>query len=469
MAGNKRADPATGWPVFSYDERGLMTPRIQASRALSLLAAVSTLAVGAGAQAFGVPGKTDERANWRRVAIEAAGLELRVPSDFKALPRRPLVPVAMRGKLGGSTVDLSVTWLTQNFATVSRAMLTLAAEAEILHVRGARLGNEVSAIVESRTRQPNRRHVSLIVCPRREALRVDIDFPGGAPHTVVQACRELLADVRLFERSGLTVVATDEDTEKKIGIARGFTQADQKNVRIRDSTHYRLFTTAPADEALLETLESELLPRVVAICGVKPSTKTLLPIFLHHRRSGYLLATMRLGLSAQQVEAMDGHAWDQYYATWYSGPRAPVHIHEGTHQYVTATLGLDGGGPWLQEGFARWIETQFSKETPARHARNLLRTRKNFPSLEELVAARSFLFGKNRRDGLDVFSLYDISASFVRYLAQEHRTKFRQVFLACGVLPSGHPRLVRAALEETLGTSMKKLESEWHRWLREDV
>ena len=449
--------------------RTCSTNRSRACAWIGVLLVVHALPPLATSQNFGSTQAVRLPSEWKKLRLEAAGLELAVPDSFQRLPGRRFTPIRMQGRLDGSPVLLSVTWLKKNFATVSRTILPLASDARIRSVRAFRLGDHVAAILERMTSEPKRQRLTLVVCPRNEALRVEVSVPPQAPYATMQSARSLLELVRLTKRKGLTVVTADEESRKKADIARGFTEDDLKDIQVRESAHYRLFTTATADATLLEILESELLPRVTAICGVKPSTKRLLPIFVHRRRSGYVLATMRLGLSAQQVEAMEGHSWDRYYATYYSGPRAPVHMHEGVHQYVTATLGLDGGGPWLQEGFARWIETQYSKERPARNARNLARARKTFPSLEELVRTRSFLLGGGRRYGLDALELYDISASFVRYLAQEHRAKFRRVFLRCGVLPSGQFHLVKEALEDTLGISFQKLEADWRRWLREDV
>lgn len=463
---------------MAYDRVVPLLRRSQHVLPTLIAACAACVGAPAPAQADATSRLDDRQAppeTWKRIELDAAGLRLYVPNGFTKLASRPFMPIRMRGKLGGGDVELRVTWLTKSFATTSRALLALSVDARLDRVRAERKQGRVTAIFESTDREPRRYHVGLVTCPRNEALGVDLVFKQDAPATTRAACRSFLRFVRLVPRRGLTVVAEDEETRQRAAIARGFPEADRDRVAIRESAHYRLFTTAPVDEQLLELLEQELLPRVVAICGVKCRRNALLPIFLHKRRSAYILATMRLGLSAQQVEAMEGHAWDQYYSTWYSGPRHPVHIHEGTHQYVTATLGLDGGGPWLQEGFARWVETQYSRETPARNARNLLRTRKDFPTLRALLASRSFLLRGNLQSGdgqkrnLSTIELYDISASFVQYLAQEHRSRFRQVFLQCGVLPSGQDKLVVDALERCLGMSFRKLEADWKRWLREDL
>ena len=52
-----------------------------------------------------------------------------------------------------------------------------------------------------------------------------------------------------------------------------------------------------------------------------------------------------------------GHAWRDYYATYYDSPVDPVHIHEMTHQLFANRLHLNGGGSWFQEGVAEDICT----------------------------------------------------------------------------------------------------------------
>ena len=41
-----------------------------------------------------------------------------------------------------------------------------------------------------------------------------------------------------------------------------------------------------------------------------------------------------------------GHAYKDYYATWYESPNDPVHIHEATHQILSNRPELPGGGSW---------------------------------------------------------------------------------------------------------------------------
>ncbi len=484
MAGNERAAPQEAARLLycpalrgrrhTVDTLGAQQANRRLNQGSAARCMLGVLCIALATQRLGSQSPFDDErpgapASWQKVSLPEAGLEIFWPQDFERLPARALHPIHARGKLGGGSIELEVAWLTSNFATVSRVLLGLATDSKLVEVEAMRLDKHVAAIFTRDLSTSKHRRIGLVVCPRNEAVIIECNLPPGAPSTTPAAVRHLLRYARLVPRKGLTVVQEDDDARLRRRIEVGFVENDRKAVTVRQSANYRLFTTAPATDTVLDLLETELLPRVIAICGIAPDPSAPLSLFVHKSRAKYILASMQLGLSAQQGEAMAGHAWDDNYATWYADARSPVHIHEGTHQYMTATLGLDGGGPWLQEGFARWIETQFSRETPARNARNLLRSREDFPSLAALIQERSFLFGGSKTLGFEAAELYDISASFVRYLAQEHRQQFRRLLLRLGVLPSGEVALVQRAIEDTLALAFSKVEEDWRRWLREDL
>ena len=90
----------------------------------------------------------------------------------------------------------------------------------------------------------------------------------------------------------------------------------------------------------------------------------LMPIFLFRTKDQYVDFYVHMtGIDEKQAARSAGHAYRDYYATTYSSPKDPTHIHEATHQIFSARLGLHGGGSWFQEGVAVYMEGEVDNVT----------------------------------------------------------------------------------------------------------
>ena len=437
--------------------------------------AVGALAMGAPTQVRVDQGQdfVSQRAapeGWAVIEAAAAGVEFAVPPGFERLARRAHTPVRLRGMLGGRRATIRLSRFRNDFGTISRVLRALRASSKIESVRSFFINGEIAALV--RRRVPKRRRVvySVITCPLRRAIHLEAELPLAAEAASIGEAHRVLGTFRLVPLKQLTIAKTTPELQRRADIELGFAGPQRAAVESLDSEHFRLFTTAASGRKLLELLEKELVPRLTRWFG-KPAHKVdRLRVYLHRSRSGYELAAVKNGMSEQRAASLEGHSWDGYYSTYYSGPRASVHIHEGVHQYMTAALGLDGGGTWLQEGLAQWIEADFGKRSPARAARNTLRKKKgDFPALKRILVARTFLFRPKERFGLSCNELYDVSASLVRYLAQEHHNEFRALISELGVLPPSDLGLLEAAFRRRIGLDLGSLEKAWRRWLLEEI
>jgi hypothetical protein len=94
--------------------------------------------------------------------------------------------------------------------------------------------------------------------------------------------------------------------------------------------------------------------------------RRLLPVFLFRTSAEYFefYATIA-GIDLERAERSKGHAWRDYYATWYEAPGDPVHVHEATHQIFATRLGLGGGGSWFQEGVAEYLSSKPGERSAA--------------------------------------------------------------------------------------------------------
>jgi hypothetical protein len=74
----------------------------------------------------------------------------------------------------------------------------------------------------------------------------------------------------------------------------------------------------------------------------------LMPVFLFKDFDGYVAFGKKQGM--EDVADTKGHAWKDYYATYYDSPNDPVHIHEATHH----GFDLDG----MQSAWMRYWQSK---------------------------------------------------------------------------------------------------------------
>ncbi len=418
-------------------------------------------AAPAPAQGLGTRART-----WRLLRIPSAGLAFELPADFKERPA-PAEPGRPAGRydglLGGAEVSLRWRYDSERFETVSRTLLELDLDGRLLSVSARLLGGEPAALYRREDASGRGERRGLTVCPHRRAFVLELRLPEAPGKALEAEAARLLGSLRRLPPGEYTLAAPTPRRLNRTERALGFPGIPEEKVRFLASPHYRLWTTAgaPGARRLLRFLEEEVLPWIEPRLGSIEGRGPLegMTIFLHRTRGGYLAAALRSGLPREQAEAMDGHAWHRFYRTWYAAPRDPIHAHEATHQLMAAVYGLDGGGPWLQEGLAQWVEAAFDRTDLRRAARNILKRTKG-SALDRLFDAETFL----HRGGGETPELYRLAGSLLAFLAEGGAKRLRAFVLHCGVLPFARRDLLAAAIQAALDQRPAELEAAWRAW-----
>ncbi|PIE22772.1 MAG: hypothetical protein CSA62_10690 [Planctomycetota bacterium] len=415
------------------------------------------------------PGLHQETANKRRISVPSAHCSIVVPPGFE----RELVqdqelhanrPRQYVGQIGGYRARLIVQLGEDRFSTISRCLAARIEDGTIEEVIAFRHAGKVICRVRRGDRERGEEIQEILCCPFDRPLSVAIVFEHSPSQTARNEANLVLASFALLPASQITRAELPKGEHKKREINIGFTEQDAPHVRVLESEHYRLYSTASGSQALLELLEAKVLPKLHPLLGSAPPSRNKLPIFLHRTRRGYMLAALRNGIPREQAMTMEAHAWDRYMSASYASPRDPVLVHEATHQFLTAELGLDGGGPWLQEGIARWIESGYTREQPERTARHLV-SRKQLPRLKDLIESSNLFRLKVAGKKLAPQISYNVAASLIAFIAERYPMKLKDFVLQCGVLPAGDLRLTEAASYRCLETDLSKLEAKWQQWL----
>ena len=120
---------------------------------------------------------------------------------------------------------------------------------------------------------------------------------------------------------------------------------DAKNLKKPLRTkHFLILTNSPAAGKLFGRKMEESYKKVQKMFPFDDvEGQRLMPVFIFKTREQYIQYYMHIANTSRSEAARSkGHAWRDYYATYYEAPNDPVHIHEATHQIFKNRLRLNG-------------------------------------------------------------------------------------------------------------------------------
>jgi hypothetical protein len=239
------------------------------------------------------------------------------------------------------------------------------------------------------------------------------------------------------------------DTHKKL----------EKAIR---TAHYVILTNSSGGKAFAKAMEE----CYVEIRKVYPfnesSEQRLMPVFLFQTPDQYYEYYAKIAdTSLEAARRSKGHAWRDYYATWYEAPNDPVHIHESTHQIFANRLHLNGGGSWFQEGVAEYMET-------SKNDRNAIATQvkkgRHMP-LAEFVAVESLLHSskEDAAQGDAAGDLYKQAALLVEFLRENKKLKdkFPDYLRIVGRIRRNDAGAIERAMKGIYGMDLAALEAQF--------
>ncbi|HKX45606.1 MAG TPA: hypothetical protein VJP77_02815, partial [Planctomycetota bacterium] len=428
----------------------------------------------------------------RTVALDALGLTLTLPElEGLAVPPRAVgnqVVGAWTGKLGTSAVRITVWALeTEDFGFVEpehvvdlvRDNLT---EGELGKGRDIRFGEfELLAGAYGLVA-----HAATVVAEEYQGtgLKGELWFLAGiAPeHGYAlqvdcvpppdEAGRGVL---RAFFEGGVAYAGAVRDplwTEEEVD-ARWKKDAPDELAeeldKILRTEHYIILTNSGGGKSFSKKMEEcyDAIREVYPFQEVEG--RRLMPVFLFRRPEEYFAFTVkRTGWPLSEAQKTKGHAYGDYYATWYESPNDTTHIHEATHQIFANRLMLNGGGSWFQEGVAEYME---DAESEMRNfARGSAKRDEHIP-FREFFAVSSLalaLEGTSKRDGSMANAAYLQAGSIVQFVRDDKRTKakFHDYVHAIGKLNRGDVAAIERELQRLFGWKIAEFEAAWKEyWL----
>jgi len=235
------------------------------------------------------------------------------------------------------------------------------------------------------------------------------------------------------------------------------------DMEIFRTEHYIIFTNSSSGKKFAKKMEEfyDEIQKTYPFPEVKG--RKLMPVFLFRMRQEYIDYYAKIAEVPKSTAANSkGHAWRDYYATYYDSPVDPVHIHEATHQIFSNRLKLGGGGSWYQEGLAEYMSTK--KNERKGYARTAAR-KGGFTPFREFVTIPSLLnsAGKSKTGENMAGNNYLQAASMIDFLRNSKFGKphFDEFLQKVGKLPRGNLKATEEAFQQIYGVDLAGLEAEW--------
>lgn len=224
------------------------------------------------------------------------------------------------------------------------------------------------------------------------------------------------------------------------------------------TAHYIVFTSSSGGKLFAKKME-ECYEKIQAIFPFDevPGRK-LMPVFLFRTPDEYFAFYAKLtGKSLEDARKSKGHAWRDYYATWYEAPNDPVHVHEATHQIFANRLRLSGGGSWFQEGVAEYVETRDNDRNAV--AREIAKGRGT--PLRELMQLKSLLYSSedDAKGGSKASDHYTEAALLIEFLRESKfgKERFMDFVHEVGAVPRSDLSAIEAVLQSVYGVTIDEL------------
>jgi hypothetical protein len=219
--------------------------------------------------------------------------------------------------------------------------------------------------------------------------------------------------------------------------------------------HYIVFTDSGAGKLFAEKME-ECYARIQKTFPFpEHEGERLMPVYLFKDKAGYERFCEHVLKSASLGRESKGHAWQDYYATYYDSPNDPVHVHEATHQIFDNRMGLSGGGSWFQEGVAEYMSTRpDERETYGKRAS---KQGKPIP-FERFVQIPSLL----SEPGIEGLDAYHQAACLIELLRDGWKTeRFPEFLQAIGTMRRSYLVGIQEVVKRLYDTDLQGLEKEW--------
>ncbi len=199
-----------------------------------------------------------------------------------------------------------------------------------------------------------------------------------------------------------------------------FLPSEAEDIDLVRSKHYIILSTASGADRMAKAIEEIYRAFQKTFPFEEPEGESLLPIYLLKDHGQYTTWSMRsTGWTREAAAASAGHAYRDYFATYFTGGANATMYHEAAHQLVGNRLHLNGGGSWFQEGMAVYFEDKWKNSKRLSSVAGGMIKSDRYTPFRELFEVKSLLHsGGDDTRGSIAGQRYTQSGTIIHFLAE---------------------------------------------------
>jgi hypothetical protein len=203
-------------------------------------------------------------------------------------------------------------------------------------------------------------------------------------------------------------------------IEKYFLAKEAEDIEVVRSEHYIIFSTASGGDRMAKSMEEIHKAFQKTFPFEHQPGESLLPIYLLKDHGQYTTWSMRsTGWDRAAAAASAGHAYRDYFCTYFTGGANATMYHEAAHQLVGNRLRINGGGSWFQEGMAVYFEDKWKKSKRLSSVAGGMIKSDRYTPFRELFEVKSLLHsdGNNKRGSI-AGQRYTQSGTIIHFLVE---------------------------------------------------
>jgi len=238
-----------------------------------------------------------------------------------------------------------------------------------------------------------------------------------------------------------------------------------EDVKTIESSHYIILTNCPKVSEYYTNLLEQVYAFTKKEFKLKPVKGFLFAFVFSSKREYARFLVNKFNVPLESAMKTGGLTAQGVFYTFNNKNAKRTLVHEATHQIVYMRLGVRGGGSWLQEGFAVYIEKKFLGEKPSAPMKKRISADKYY-YFYDFVALKSLIFDKKGYGRLN----YEQAGSMVDYMINgRYRRYFENYLEQLRKKPSPAKDIAISNIEKGFRISLFRFENGWRLFCKAKV
>jgi len=233
-----------------------------------------------------------------------------------------------------------------------------------------------------------------------------------------------------------------------------------EDVQTLQSFHYLVLTNCPQmDRRYADALE-KVYDFVKKEFDFVPAPGYLYAVVFQNQAQYTAFLGNKLKVPPVDARSTGGVTFGEVYVTFQNDNLLKTLAHEAAHQLVGTRLKIEGGGSWLQEGLAVYIEKRFEGRNPSTNIKGRI-DQDRYYYFEDFLKLNTLLFDPK---GYGVLN-YEQAGSMIDFMLNgRYRSSFKAYLQLVRANPSPDAHAATQAIETAYKMNLYRFENAWRQF-----